>query len=156
MDAQAKKKSLFRAKLNAQKQEKQRIDSPLVRYNEHEQPVCRVCDVVIKSEALWPAHQASRKHHEAIEKFKANAAALNRSNNSEPEASKELPKLKSDSNRELHGKSEHSSAVPTHRPSTLPPGFFDNQETKRQKSGLECCDIVLSLCMMGRELCSTI
>lgn len=32
MDAQAKKKALFRARLNAQKQEKQRIDSPLVRY----------------------------------------------------------------------------------------------------------------------------
>lgn len=34
------------------------------RYNEHDQLVCRVCDVVVKSESHWPAHQASRKHHE--------------------------------------------------------------------------------------------
>lgn len=32
MDARAKQKAIFRAKLNAQKREKQRIDSPLVRY----------------------------------------------------------------------------------------------------------------------------
>lgn len=32
MDAQAKKKALYRAKLKAQKQDK-RIDSPLVRYS---------------------------------------------------------------------------------------------------------------------------
>lgn len=34
------------------------------RYNEFDQPVCRVCDIVVKSESLWPAHEASRKHHE--------------------------------------------------------------------------------------------
>ena len=62
MDAQAKKKAAFRAKL-AQKKEK-RIDSPLVRYNEFNQPVCRVCDVVLKSESIWDAHQISRKHRE--------------------------------------------------------------------------------------------
>ncbi|KAM1027072.1 hypothetical protein ACFX14_039886 [Malus domestica] len=33
MDAKARNKALFRAKLNAQKNDK-RIDSPLVRYNE--------------------------------------------------------------------------------------------------------------------------
>lgn len=33
-------------------------------YNEDDQPVCRVCNVTLKSESLWPAHQASRKHHE--------------------------------------------------------------------------------------------
>ncbi|KAL8532498.1 hypothetical protein ACS0TY_008913 [Phlomoides rotata] len=47
-------------------------------YNEHDQPICRVCDVVLKSEPHWLGHQASRKHHEAIEKFKARDAALNR------------------------------------------------------------------------------
>lgn len=34
------------------------------RYNESDQPVCRVCDLVLKSESFWDAHQASRKHHE--------------------------------------------------------------------------------------------
>lgn len=36
------------------------------RYNENDLPVCRVCDVVLKSDSLWLAHQASRKHHEVI------------------------------------------------------------------------------------------
>ncbi|CAA2973406.1 zinc finger protein 830 [Olea europaea var. sylvestris] len=138
MDAQAKKKSLFRSKLNAQKLEKQRIDSPLVRYNEHDQLVCRVCDVVIKSESLWPAHQASRKHHEAINNLKANAAALNRANNTKPLPPKDLPKPQSEDYQEFHKKSEPSTALPEYRlSSSLPPDFFDNQEAKRQKNGSE-------------------
>jgi hypothetical protein len=36
------------------------------RYNEFDQPVCRVCEVVLKSESLWDAHQVSRKHREVI------------------------------------------------------------------------------------------
>lgn len=28
--------------------------------------MCRVCNVVLKSESLWDVHQASRKHHEVI------------------------------------------------------------------------------------------
>ncbi|XP_051135471.1 protein ABA AND ROS SENSITIVE 1 [Andrographis paniculata] len=145
MDAKAKSKALFRAKLNAQKQEKQRIDSPFIRY-EHDQPVCKVCDVVIKSESLWPAHQASRKHHEAIEKFKAIAAAANRPNNavsakavqkSKPEAAKELPKPKSKSSEELNDNSAPSSVLPSHHSSNLPPDFFDNHDTKRQKAGTD-------------------
>lgn len=34
------------------------------RYNEVDQPVCRVCDVVLKHESNWDAHQISRKHRE--------------------------------------------------------------------------------------------
>ncbi|XP_075509549.1 protein ABA AND ROS SENSITIVE 1 [Primulina tabacum] len=132
MDVQAKRKALFRAKLNAQKQEKQRIDSPLIRYDEHDQPVCRVCDVVIKSESLWPAHQASRKHNEAIDKLKASAAALNQVSSSKPEP--ELPKSKPESHGELLEKSKPSVALPKNRPSMPPPGFFDNHEPKRRKN----------------------
>ncbi|XP_057773511.1 protein ABA AND ROS SENSITIVE 1 [Salvia miltiorrhiza] len=137
MDAQAKQKALFRAKLNAQKREKQRIDSPLVRYNEHDQPVCRVCDVVVKSELHWPAHQASRKHHEAIEKFKASAAAQNRANDAKSESAKELPKPKPVLSRDLSAKSEPSVALPKQQSSTLPPDFFDDHSTKRQKNERE-------------------
>ncbi|KAL1211434.1 Protein ABA AND ROS SENSITIVE 1 [Cardamine amara subsp. amara] len=57
MDAQAKKKALFRSKLNAKKKDT-RIDSPLVRYNESDQPVCR--------------------HYEAIDNLKASAAGIQR------------------------------------------------------------------------------
>lgn len=133
MDAKAKQKALFRAKLNAQKRDKQKIDSPLVRYNEHDQLVCRVCDIVVKSESLWPAHQASRKHHEAIENFKASAAAQNQPKSAKSESSKELLKLKPESSRVFNEEIEPSITLPTHRSSTLPPDFFDNHETKKQK-----------------------
>lgn len=135
MDAQAKKKALFRAKLNAQKQEK-RIDSPLVRYNEHDQPVCKVCNHVLKSESRWPAHQASNKHHEAINNLKASAAAQSRSNSVQSGPSKELPKARNSNQDELHEhKPEASMGLPKSRPSSvLPSDFFDNQETKKQRS----------------------
>ncbi|KAH9667205.1 coiled-coil domain-containing protein 16 [Citrus sinensis] len=96
MDA-ARKKAIFRAKLNAQKKEK-RINSPLVRYNEFDQPVCRVCDVVLKSDSQWDAHQASRKHHEAIKNIKAGATGNNSrmvSDAAKPEAGRESSRSES-------------------------------------------------------------
>ncbi|OVA04962.1 hypothetical protein BVC80_1211g23 [Macleaya cordata] len=118
MDAKAVKKALYRSKLKeaAQKRDK-RIDSPLVRYNEFDQPVCRVCDVILKSESLWAAHQASRKHHEAIKNVKATAAGLTQTNDT-----------KSDPPSEFTHKARSSSS--------LPADFFDKHDTKRQKSGL--------------------
>ncbi|CAI5933335.1 unnamed protein product, partial [Closterium sp. NIES-65] len=58
----------------AQKTEK-RIDSPLVRYNELGQAVCRVCTTVIKSESLWAAHLVSKQHKESAERLKQRAKA---------------------------------------------------------------------------------
>ncbi|KAM7523872.1 hypothetical protein LguiA_013774 [Lonicera macranthoides] len=133
MDAQAKKKAAYRAKLNAQKLGK-RIESPLVRYNENDQPICRVCDVVLKSESIWPAHQASRKHHEAINNVKANAAAVTKVTSVKPESTR-LPKPEH-SVESHHNKPEPSTGLPKPRPSSiLPSDFFDNQETKKQKTG---------------------
>ncbi|CAK7338937.1 unnamed protein product [Dovyalis caffra] len=135
MDA-AKKKALFRAKLNAQKKEK-KIDSPLVRYNELDQPVCRVCDVVLKSEFQWDAHQASRKHIEAINNIKANAARVKNVNNAKREPSAESTGSKHADNAPLRDtKSEPSTELP--RPqSVLPSDFFDNKEAKKQKTGAD-------------------
>ncbi|XP_042374119.1 protein ABA AND ROS SENSITIVE 1-like [Zingiber officinale] len=107
------RRALVRSKVReAQKREK-RIDSPLVRYNENDQPVCRVCNVVLKSESQWPAHQISKKHHEAIENLKASATGLSRENVPRTEVSKEQQNSKLSS--------------------TLPAGFFDDQNSKRQK-----------------------
>ncbi|CAK9138156.1 unnamed protein product [Ilex paraguariensis] len=133
----ARQKALFRAKLNASKKEK-RIEDPLVRYNENDQPVCRVCDFVLKSDSHWPAHQASRKHNEAINTYRANAAALNRANNvKQLEPSTELPKPKAE--RPIYSqnnKTENSTGLAKPRPSSvLPSDFFNNREVKRQKNG---------------------
>ncbi|EEF41988.1 Coiled-coil domain-containing protein, putative [Ricinus communis] len=130
MDAAAKKKALFRAKLNAQKKDK-RIDSPLVRYNESDQPVCRICNVVLKSESLWAAHQASRKHHEAINNIK-NAAGHLRVNSTKPEAHKENTRPKYENDAELHDtKSEPSTRLTKPQSSSvLPADFFDTHKTE--------------------------
>ncbi|KAH7533261.1 protein ABA AND ROS SENSITIVE 1 isoform X1 [Ziziphus jujuba] len=142
MDAQARKKSLFRAKLNAQKKDK-RIDSPLVRYNESDQPVCRVCDVVMKSESYWDAHQASRKHHEAIRNLKANAG-VSQVENAKPEPSVELPKPKSEGPVELHNPGPPGSReLPRSQLSSgLPPDFFDNNDSQKPKRRAESVTLV--------------
>ncbi|CAI8586062.1 unnamed protein product [Vicia faba] len=132
MDAQAKKKAFFRAKLNAQKKDK-RIESPLVRYNESDQPVCRVCDVVLKSESLWDAHQVSRKHREAISNLKANAAGLTKQNNAEPDIPTKRPKPEQPSDSQF--KIPQSPQVPKPQSSSvLPPDFFDNNDAKKMRS----------------------
>ncbi|KAH1206827.1 Zinc finger protein 830 [Glycine max] len=135
MDAQAKKKALFRAKLNAQKKEK-RIESPLVRYNEFDQPVCRVCDVVLKSESLWDAHQVSRKHREAISSLKANAAGLTQHNNAKPVADASFSKAKPEHSLDSQFKPPEASQLVSkpQSSSVLPPGFFDDSSSGKTKS----------------------
>lgn len=133
MDAQAKKKELFRAKLREQ-QQKKRIDSDLVRYNQFDQPVCRVCDVLLKSDALWPAHAASRKHHEAIANLRANASRQKQVNDTKTEPNKKLARDKADDCRELldiNGGTELKKSRPSN---VLPADFFDSRESKRQKA----------------------
>ncbi|WOG97443.1 hypothetical protein DCAR_0416783 [Daucus carota subsp. sativus] len=131
-------KKAYRDRLKARKPEK-RINSPLVRYDDNDQPVCRVCNVVLRSESAWQAHEVTRKHHEAVNNLKAKAAAVPQANNVKLKSSEELAKLKD--------KSEESSAAHDvkHEPSTvlqktrqgsqLPSDFFDNHDLKRQKEG---------------------
>ncbi|CAI0555373.1 unnamed protein product [Linum tenue] len=159
-----KKKAFYRAKLNAQKKDK-RIDSPLVRYNESDQPVCRVCNLVLK-ESQWDAHQASRKHREvmsqfspcdlivlvygygllwnvikqqAIDNLKANAARKTDATNSKPVPRVESNRSASANNAELHAatvQAEPPTKVSKPQSSSaLPPGFFDNNGTKAHKTG---------------------
>ncbi|CAN8269824.1 unnamed protein product [Cochlearia groenlandica] len=158
MDAQSKKKkAMFRSKLNAKKKDT-RIDSPLVRYNESYQPVCRVCNMVLKSESLWDVHQASRKHLEAIDNLKASASAVQRTSKpdeTQPTKSENLAKPSSTSSSRLppnffENSGEPAIQIPDSESSKaknvqqskqtigsatkntkgpLPQGFFDNQET---------------------------
>lgn len=130
------KKALFRAKVN-EKLQKKRIDSPLVRYNDQDRPVCRVCDVVLKSDSDWIAHQASRKHHEAINNLKASASKKTVVNNPKTGTARELPRPPEDQPvKPSNAKLGMSSDAPKLRPSAvLPADFFDNQDAKRRKAG---------------------
>lgn len=128
-----RKKALFRAKLN-ERQQKNRIDSPLVRYNELGKPVCKVCDIVLKSDSDWVAHQSSRKHHEAISNLRASASRKTAVNNTKSESSKEYPKQGDDSLKCKDDKPRISSGVQKSRPSSvLPTDFFDGGDNKQQK-----------------------
>ncbi|KAF3432617.1 hypothetical protein FNV43_RR27357 [Rhamnella rubrinervis] len=108
------------------------------RYNESEQPVCRICDFVLKSDSYWDAHQASRKHHEAISNLKANAGVA-RVNNVKSEPLVELPKPKSQHPVQLHNPgSPQSRESPKSQLSLgLPPDFFDNNESQKPKKRTE-------------------
>ncbi|KAH9612269.1 hypothetical protein KSS87_010645 [Heliosperma pusillum] len=131
-----RKKALFRAKLNERQQQK-RIDSPLVRYNDQDKPVCRVCELALKSDSDWIPHQASRKHREALNNIKAMASKKPAANNTKSETTSELPKPRGDDSQKYNGdETSMSSEVKISRPSSaLPAGFFDNQVVKRQKVG---------------------
>ncbi|XP_071702600.1 protein ABA AND ROS SENSITIVE 1 [Rutidosis leptorrhynchoides] len=132
MDAQAKKKALYRARLKAQNQDK-RIDSPLVRYNESDQPVCKVCDIVLKSESAWSAHQISAKHREAIKNVRANAAAASRVNNVKPVPPTDSDKPKPERSGEAYKGQMGPPQPQSKSKSALPSNFFDKPETKRQE-----------------------
>ncbi|KAL9290105.1 putative Zinc finger protein [Arabidopsis thaliana] len=136
MDAQAKKKAMFRSKLNAKKKDT-RIDSPLVRYNESDQPVCRVCNVVLKSESLWDVHQASRKHHEAIDNLKASAAGTQRGSK---------PVETRPTKTEVLAKSSKSQTS-----SGLPPNFFENREPAREVEPAKSKNLEQSKHTIGSE-----
>lgn len=147
MDDKARK-NLFRAKMkeHEQKQEK-RINSPLVRYNEFDKPVCRVCDIVLKSESFWQAHQVSRKHHEAINNIKNNAAGRTQINSIvKPECRTDFPNSKLKPSVDAHPCKTESFAdlSRTRSSSELPGDFFDNNEVKRPKVGMNAAKLLSS------------
>ncbi|VFQ99667.1 unnamed protein product [Cuscuta campestris] len=143
--AMADKKALFRAKL-AQRNQK-RIENPLVRYNDHDQPVCRVCDVVLKSETDWTVHQTCRKHKMAIDNLKANSATLKQTINANVERPKDSHRAKLENLEGLHSKGTEPSMglSKARQTSSLPPNFFDIKETKKQKSGHPFYGIISAL-----------
>ncbi|BBN07377.1 zinc finger protein 830 [Marchantia polymorpha subsp. ruderalis] len=111
MDAKAALK--LRMREAVQKRGK-RIESPLVRYNDLGQPVCKVCNVTVKSETLWTAHIASRPHKAAVDDLKAKAASQSAPKAPEP---------------------PRAPAAVARPSSTLPDDFFDTAEPKRPKQG---------------------
>ncbi|KAM2263752.1 hypothetical protein COP1_039985 [Malus domestica] len=113
MYAKGRNKALFRAKLNAQKNDK-RISSRTSVESRNLIAIflnaqLMVCDITLKSEYQWDAHQASRKHREPEHSVELHIPG--------PERSTELPRKQSSSE--------------------LPPDFFDNHDAKKQNTGRE-------------------
>lgn len=109
MDAAGKALLRSRMREAAQKREK-RIDSPLVRYNELGQPVCKVCNIAVKSESLWPAHLVSHQHKKAVDELKAQAKGAG-----------------ANSTKGNHSEVVEANKAKTRLSSSLPDGFFDTK-----------------------------
>lgn len=57
---------LMQERKNAQSQQKQRIESPLAKYDEKGKLSCVLCLVQIKDESLWSSHLISKIHKEVF------------------------------------------------------------------------------------------
>eukprot|EP00252_Welwitschia_mirabilis_P005039 TRINITY_DN1544_c0_g2_i1.p1 TRINITY_DN1544_c0_g2~~TRINITY_DN1544_c0_g2_i1.p1 ORF type:complete len:349 (-),score=94.36 TRINITY_DN1544_c0_g2_i1:403-1449(-) len=118
----ADRQALFRA--TARRRQK-RLDDPLIRYNDKDQPVCKVCNLALRSESEWSVHLVSKKHKQAVENFKAMASKL---------GAAKSKKVTHDADK--NDAVQPSSSLATTRSSTaLPSDFFDKPEAKRQCSG---------------------
>jgi zinc finger protein 830 len=60
-------RQLMKEKEREKREGAKKIESPLARYNNLGQLVCKVCSLVLKSDALWQPHCASKKHRENLE-----------------------------------------------------------------------------------------
>ncbi|MCO5571659.1 hypothetical protein L7F22_025406 [Adiantum nelumboides] len=131
MDA-AKKKAFFKSRMReaAQKREK-RIESPLVRYDDLGQPVCRVCNVAVKSESLWPAHLASRLHKEAADRLKTQAKEATVA----PGTGRQLNSTEATTTKETPVTGQLNATLTTKAgprvSSSLPDDFWDQPQAKR-------------------------
>eukprot|EP00898_Chlorokybus_atmophyticus_P008214 jgi/Chlat1/8394/Chrsp80S07831 len=104
-----------------------RIDHPLAKYNASGQLTCAVCQVVVKSEAIWSVHCGSKKHTEAVQALKARAlqpaGAVNTASNPTPtkpaaSAATKLP--------------PPSAVAPKTAAAGLPADFFDAAPTAKK------------------------
>ncbi|XP_024527944.1 zinc finger protein 830-like [Selaginella moellendorffii] len=149
----ATRKAMFRSRLRQAEERKEKIDSPLARYNDLGQLVCKVCNISIKTEALWGAHLASQQHKEAADELKERAKRLKAAAaTAEPTRSTSVAQkaeqngnkseaVKGDSQRaDSNRKPSNGEAPPAQSKDTtgpLPEGFFDNAAADMKARGVE-------------------
>ncbi|XP_045187444.2 zinc finger protein 830-like [Mercenaria mercenaria] len=108
---------LMKEKQSVSKSNTKKIDHPLAKYNSLDQLVCVVCNTVVKSDLLWPAHLQSKPHKEKLEDLKSRETAGVKRKASNVQDTSENKKLKGSSNGNITGKGG------------LPPDFFDNNKS---------------------------
>ncbi|PRP75832.1 zinc finger protein [Planoprotostelium fungivorum] len=112
----ADKKEALRLLMKKKQKEqavKKELVSPLLRMNNLNQMVCIVCQTVVASEALWPAHSVGKKHKENVERLK---------------------QTKSQPPPEKKKKVETKAAINNDAPpsSSLPNDFFEEEPKKKE------------------------
>jgi len=70
MKESSRAKQLLREKLADQQSKAASPSNPLLKYNNINQLVCKICHEIVKSEAFWTAHANSRNHKEALDALK--------------------------------------------------------------------------------------
>ncbi|NP_001088076.1 zinc finger protein 830 [Xenopus laevis] len=125
--AQEELRKLMKAK-QRESSSKKRIESPLAKYNSLGHLSCVVCNSLIKSELLWPAHILGKQHKEKVAELKGTKATT-----SSPSNTIEYPRItkrkgsepeKQESKR-TKGSEDHPSASTT----KLPEEFFEKEKT---------------------------
>ncbi|XP_017797188.1 PREDICTED: zinc finger protein 830 [Habropoda laboriosa] len=102
-----------------------KIESPLAKYTDAGQLMCILCNIIIRSEAVWPVHLNSKSHKESI--------ALAKKTKLETDTSKvqtfkrpSSPSQEASANKKIKGILKNSTTQSAQVLSNLPPDFFDN------------------------------
>ena len=96
----------------------QRVNSPLVRYDNDGKLHCKVCHIAVGSDSLWPAHQASAQHMASVVALKQRAGG-----GAGAGGASVAPKKAPDAVQSLPSKPVSSST-------SLPADFFDDSSRK--------------------------
>ncbi|CAK9830041.1 Zinc finger protein 830 [Anthophora retusa] len=102
-----------------------KIESPLAKYTDAGQLMCILCNIIIRSEAVWPVHLNSKSHKENIalaKKTKLETDPLKLQTFKRPTS----PSQEASANKKIKGILKNSTPQSAQVPSNLPSDFFDN------------------------------
>ncbi|XP_071161402.1 zinc finger protein 830-like [Mytilus edulis] len=108
-------RKLMKEKTFSIKRVSKKIEHPLAKYNSLDQLTCALCNIVIKSDALWVPHLQSRQHKETVELVKAPGPAVQK---------RKLPP-----EPDSHNKKQKDNGK-TRGTAGLPANFYDNTSKK--------------------------
>lgn len=117
-------KSELRQLFKQQKQERQkekRVEHPLAKYDSQGRLLCALCNLVIKTTALWPVHLTSNAHKENVARLKAVQQQRKRSAQTEPEIDEPFSKRAKFSAEQVEDEDDDMQDAT----SRLPSDFFD-------------------------------
>ncbi|CAK9820759.1 Zinc finger protein 830 [Anthophora plagiata] len=109
-----------------------KIESPLAKYTDAGQLMCILCNISIRSEAVWPVHLNSKSHKENIvlaKKTKLETDPLKLQKFKRPTS----PSQEASANKKIKGILKNSTPQSAQVPSNLPSDFFDN--SSKQSNG---------------------
>lgn len=138
------RKLMNQQKAQAAEPTKQKIDSPLAKYNEQGQLTCILCKSIVRSEEVWKVHINAKQHKQNIElakqlKEKTNnfTKAVKRPASPPPTTVPEkVPRgiLKNAAAKPVAAATASTAATESKESNQVPADFFDNPKSTAQSS----------------------